>query len=121
MANEITYTRIGDYYIPNLTVPQEKYDIGRYGVLHKDFLKEHHRGLYTAMLVNGTLLSYLERVNIRVKNEVERLIREFAKQQGVTESLKAQDQMKWVGLMNNIKAQAEEIVFRDIVYSIQTN
>ena len=73
------------------------------------------------MLVNGTLLSYLEQVNIRAKDEVERLIKELAKQQGVTESLKAQDQMKWVGLMNNIKAQAEEIVFRDIVYSIQTN
>ena len=117
MANDITYTRVGDYYITNLTVPKDKYDIGRYGGLHKDFMKEQHRGLYTAMLVNGTLLSYLEHVNIRAKDEVERLIKELAKQQGVTESLKAQDQMKWVGLMNNIKSQAEGIIYSEIIYA----
>ncbi len=112
----IEYVKVGDYYIPNLTVPQKRYNIGKYGNLHKKFIKEHHNTFYSLLLANGTLLEYLEKVDIKAKNEVDRLIAELAVNQGITEQLKATDQMKWVGMMNNIKAQAEEIVYSTIVY-----
>jgi hypothetical protein len=116
IENGIEYIKIGDYYIPNLTVPQKRYNIGKYGSLHKKFIKEYHNAFYFLLLANGTLLAYLEKIDAKAKNEVERLIAELAIKQGVTERLKATDQMKWVGMMNNIKAQAEEIVYSTTVY-----
>lgn len=116
IENGIEYIKIGDYYIPNLTVPQKRYNIGKYGSLHKKFIKEYHNAFYFLLLANGTLLAYLEKIDAKAKNEVERLIAELAIKQGVTERLKATDQMKWVGMMNNIKSQAEEIVYSTIVY-----
>ena len=116
IENGIEYVKVGDYYIPNLTVLQKRYSIGKYGNLHKKFIKEHHQGFYSLLLANGTLLEYLEKVDTKAKSEVDRLITEFADKQGVTEQLKATDQMKWVGMMNNIKVQAEEIVYSTIVY-----
>ena len=116
IENGIEYVKIGDYYIPNLTVPQRRYNIGKYGNLHKKFIKEHNHCFYSSMLMNGTLLEYLEKVDIKAKNEVDRLIKELADKQGITEHLKAIDQMRWVGMMNNIKSQAEEIVYSTIVY-----
>ncbi len=120
IENGIEYVKVGDYYIPNLTVPQKRYNIGKYGSLHKKFIKEHHKAFYSLMIANGTLLEYLEKIDIKAKNEVDRLIAELAVKQGVTEQLKATDQMKWVGMMNNIKAQAEEIVYSTIVYNRET-
>lgn len=117
IENGIEYVKVGDYYIPNLTVSQKRYNIGKYGSLYKKFIKEHHNAFYSLLLTNGTLLEYLEKVDIKAKNEVDGLIAELAVNQGVTEQLKAADQMKWVGMMNNIKAQAEEIVNSTIVYS----
>lgn len=116
IENGIEYVKVGDYYIPNLTVPQKQYNIGKYGSLHKKFIKEHHQGFYSLLLMNGTLIEYLEKIDTKAKSEVDRLIAELADKQGVTEQLKAADQMKWVGMMNNIKAQAEEIVNSTIVY-----
>lgn len=116
IENGIEYIKVGDYYIPNLTVPQKRYSIGKYGSLHKKFIKEHHNAFYYLLLANGTLLEYLEKIDTKAKNEVDRLIAELAVKQGVTEQLKATDQMKWVGMMNNIKAQAEEIVYSTMVY-----
>lgn len=116
IENGIEYVKIGDYYIPNLTVPQKRYTIGKYGSLHKKFIKEHHQGFYSLLLTNGTLLEYLEKIDAKAKNAVDRLIAELAIKQGVTEQLKATDQIKWVDMMNNIKAQAEEIVYSTIVY-----
>lgn len=116
IENGIEYVKVGDYYIPNLTVPQKQYNIGKYGSLHKKFIKEHHSVFYSLLLANGTMLEYLEKVDIKAKNEVDRLIAELAVKQGVTEQLKTTDQMEWVGMMNNIKAQAEEIVYSTIVY-----
>ena len=117
IENGIEYVKNGDYYIPNLTVPQRRYNIGKYGNLHKKFIKEHHHCFYSSILVNGTLLEYLEKVDIKAKNEVDRLIKELAIKQGITEQFKSTDQMKWVGMMNNIKSQAEEIVYSTIVYN----
>ena len=113
----IEHVKVGDYYIPNLTVPQKWYNIGKYGNLHKKFIKEHNHCFYLSMLMNGTLLEYLEKVDIKAKNEVDRLIKEIAAAQGITEELKATNQMKWVGMMNNIKHSAEEIVYSTIVYN----
>ena len=117
IENGIEYVKNGDYYIPNLTVSQKRYNIGKYGNLHKKFIKEHHNAFYSVLFANGTLLEYLEKVDTKAKNEVERLITELAAKQGVTEHSKATDQMKWGGMMNNIKSQAEEIVNSTIVYS----
>lgn len=115
IKNGIEYVKVGDYYIPNLTVPQKRYTIGKYGNLHKKFIKEYRQGFYSLLLMNGTLLEYLEKIDTKAKNEVDRLIAELAIKQGVTEQLKADDQMKWVGMMNNIKAQAEEIVYKSVI------
>lgn len=116
IENGIEYVKVGNYYIPNLAVPQKRHNIGKYGRLHKKFIKEHHNAFYSLLLANGTLLEYLEKIDTKAKNEVDRLIVELADKQGVTEHLKVIDQMKWVGMMNNTKAQAEEIVYSTIIY-----
>lgn len=100
-----------------MSVRAEAIQNGTDGSLHKKFIKEHHQGFYSLLLANGTLLEYLEKVDTKAKNAVDRLIAELVANQGVAEKLKATDQMKWVGMMNNIKAQAKEIVYSTIVYA----
>lgn len=117
MNNKITYTKVGDYYLPDLTVPTDKkYNIGKYGRLHGRFIKENYPCRYSAMMIQGVWLDYLERIDNAAKAEVERLIKNIADGLNISEELKATDQMQWVGLMNCIKAQAEEIVMKNIVY-----
>ena len=112
-----TYRQEGDYLIPNIFVPDTKeYNIGKYGRLHKKFIKENYPGYYTTLLMSGKMFDYLEKIDLRAKNELDRLIPLLAEQQGVTEQLKAENQLKWVGLMNNIKAQVEETIYAEIVY-----
>ena len=112
-----TYRREGDYLIPNISVPDTKeYNIGKYGRLHKKFIKGNYPGYYTTLLMSGKLFDYLEKIDLRAKNELNRLIPLLAEQQGVTEQLKAENQLKWAGLMNNIKAQVEEKIYAEIVY-----
>ena len=112
-----TYTKVGDYYIPDVTVPDTKeYNIGKYGRLHRKFLKENYPAYYSTLLMTGKLLEHLEKIDCKARNELDRLIPILAEQQGVTEQLKAENQLKWVGLMNNIKAQVEEIIYTEIVY-----
>lgn len=112
-----TYTKVGDYYLPDLTVPTDKkYNIGKYGRLHGKFIKENRPCFYTARMIDGTWLDYLEQGDNAAKAEVERLIKTIADGLNISEELKATDQMQWVGLMNCIKAQAEEIVMKNIVY-----
>ena len=112
-----TYTKVGDYYLPDLTVPTDKkYNIGKYGRLHGKFIKENYPCRYSAMMIQGTWLNYLERIDNTAKNEVERLVKKFADSLNITEELKAKDQMQWVGLINNAKAQAEEFVMKNIVF-----
>lgn len=111
-----TYIRVGDYCIPNLQTPKTNARIGKYGRLHKKFIKENHPAMYTALMLSGNLSDYLCQVDFKAQKELSRLISLLADKQGVTEQLKAENQLQWVGLMNNIKAQAEEIILAEIVY-----
>ena len=117
IENGIEYVRNGDYYIPNLTVPDDKvYNIGRYGRLHSIFIKENRPCIYSMKMLNGTWLAYLEEIDTTAKEMVDKLIKDMAVKQGITEELKAKDQMAWVGAMNNIRHSAEEIVCKDLLF-----
>ena len=116
IENRIEYVRDGDYYIPNLTVPDNKtYNIGKYGRMHAKFIKENHRTIYTMKMLNGTWLAYLEEIGTSAREMVDMLIKDMAVKQGITEELKAKDQMAWVTAMNNIRHSAEEIVMKEVV------
>ena len=117
IENGIEYVRSGDYYIPNLTVPDDKvYNIGKYGRLHSIFIKENRPAFYSMKMLNGTWLAYLEEIDTSAKEMVDRLIKDMAVKQGITEELKAKDQMAWVGAMNNIRHSAEEILYKDLLF-----
>ena len=111
IENGIEYVRDGDYYIPNLKAPEGKFNIGKYGRLHSIFIKENRPCLYSMKMFNGTWLAYLEEIDTSAKEMVDRLIKDMAVKQGITEELKAKDQMAWVGTMNSIRHSAEEIVY----------
>ena len=120
IENGIEYVRNGDYYIPNLTVPDDKvYNIGRYGRMHSIFIKENRPTIYSMKMLDGTWLAYLEEIDTTAKEMVDKLIKDMAVKQGFTEELKAKDQMAWVGAMNNIRHSAEEFVLRDFIYSME--
>ena len=117
IENGIEYVRNGDYYIPNLTVPDDKvYNIGKYGRLHSIFIKENRPAFYSMKMLNGTWLAYLEEIDSAAKEMVDKLVKDMAVKQGITEELKAKDQMAWVGAMNNIRHSAEEIVCKDLLF-----
>ena len=115
-SNGLSYTLHGDYYLPDLEVNEEELTYGKYGMLRKQFLKVHRPARYQYLLMTGELTAHLNRVDQEAREQVESLMKQMAEKQGVTEQVKIQDQMKWVGLMNNIKACAEEIVLQGIVY-----
>ena len=120
IENGIEYVRNGDYYIPNLTVPDDKvYNIGRYGRLHSIFIKENRPCIYSMKMLNGTWLAYLEEIDTTAKELIDMLIKDMAVKQGIKEELKAKDQIAWVGAMNNIRHSAEEFVLRDFIYSME--
>lgn len=112
---EFDYVKVGDYYIPALIVPNKRYNIGKYGMLRRTFLQEHHNAIYSVMM-NGTLLQHLEDVNKMCCEELDRHIPTMAKNEGITETLKSTDQMEWVRRMNSVKSRAEEFILRDYVY-----
>ena len=115
---EITYTRQGDYNLPNLLPPQEEpVPHGKYALLRKKFLKEHRRVTYTNLLTSGKLNAHLAEIQQNAQRRMEEIVAQMAKAEGVTESLKARDQMAWVQQMNNIKSRAEETVIAEIVHS----
>ena len=117
IENGIEYVRQGDYYIPNLTVPDEKeYNIGKYGRLRRTFLKEHHNWLYSTMLMQGTLLKHLAEIDEICNSTLKDMMSKMAEREGVTEQLKATNQMLWVQKVNNIHNRAEEVILRDYVY-----
>ena len=117
IKNGIEYVRNGDYYIPNLTVPDDKvYNIGKYGRMHAKFVKENRPTVYSMKMLNGTWLAYLEEVDTSAKEMVDKLIKDMAVKQGITEELKSKDQMAWVGAMNNIRHSAEEIVYKEFLF-----
>ena len=112
----IEYKQNGDYLIPDVTLNETK-PIGRYGRMRKQFLKENRPILYSRMLLSETLYPHLLETEETMKRRMEELIPQLAETAGATEALKAADPMKWVGLMNNCKAQAEEILLSELVYS----
>lgn len=115
--NGLTYVLNGDYYIPMLEVPQENRPIGKYGRMRMQYLKEHHPGKYSSLILSGKLHDHLIEVNECCTNMKLLLVAETAKQQGVTEELKARDQLAWLGMMNNIDSSMEEFILSEYVYS----
>ena len=114
---EITYHKEGDYLIPDLALKnQENVVLGKYGRARLKYIKENKRGLYTELMMNGALSSYLKGIDERCNHIVNITVREMAKENNVNEELKRTDQLKWVGLMNNIKNKAEEIVLNELIY-----
>ena len=114
--NGMSYTLHGDYYLPDLVLREEEPTYGKYGMLRKQFLEEHRSARYQYLLLTGKLNEHLNQIDQEVREQVETLMEQMTEKQGVTEELKAQDQMEWVRLMNNIKASAEEIVLKNMIY-----
>ena len=114
--NGLSYTLCGDYYLPDLVLNEEELTYGKYGMLRKQFLKEHRPARYQYLLLTGKLTEHLNQIDQEARERVEMLMEQMAEKQGVTEELKLRNQMKWVGLMNNIKTRAEEIVLKNLVY-----
>ena len=112
-----TYTQVGDYLIPNISLPDAPaYPIGKYGRMRKAYLKEHRPGLYTQLILSGKLSEHLAEVERTCNERLDMVIPQMAKAQGVTEALKAQDQLCWVGRMNEIKHSAEESILAEIIF-----
>ena len=114
--NGMSYTLHGDYYLPDLVLREEEPTYGKYGMLRKQFLKEHRSARYQYLLLTGKLNEHLNQTDQEAREQVEMLMKQMAEKKGVTEELKVQDQMKGVGLMNNIKVSAEEIILKNMVY-----
>ena len=112
---ELTYHREGDYLIPDLD-PPEAPRIGKYGTMRHNYLRDYHTGVFDGMLFKGTLNQHLEQIDREANEMMEMLMTQMAKAEGVTEALKAKDQMDWVRRMNSIRNRAEEIVYSDLVY-----
>ena len=113
---QITYTRCGDYNIPNLTLSEtETKPLGKYGRMRKKYLLEHRQVLWNQMILSESLYPHLREIDETANRRMEQLMPELMKQNGVTESLKASDPMKWVGLMNNLKSQAEETILAELI------
>ena len=114
---KISYKQAGDYLIPDLTLPcQPEKSLGKYGRMRMNYLKEHRSGLYTVMLLNGTLMDHLQEIDEAANRRLEQIIPEMMKKAGISENLKAVDPMKWTGMMNTIQGQAEEIVLDELIY-----
>ena len=112
-----TYRQVGDYLIPNLVLPDDgDYQIGKYGCMRRSYLKEHRKILYSNYVVEVTLFKHLSEIDQACKNRMEIIISAMEKQEGVTETLKAADQMEWVRRKNSIRNRAEEIVLHELVY-----
>ena len=114
--NGLSYTLCGNYYLPDLVLNEEEPIYGKYGMLRKQFLKEHRSARYQYLVLTGKLTEHLNQVDKEVREKVEILMEQMAEQWGVTEELKMQDQMEWVRRMNNIQATAEEIALKEIIY-----
>ena len=117
MKNEITYTEINGINYPNLALPEQpKVNIGKYGHMRLEFLKKHRRGTYTTLLTEGRLNEHLHTIDEQAHEQINLYIKQMAEQTDVIEELKLSDPMRWVQMMNNIKASAEEIVLKEVVY-----
>ena len=117
MTNELTYTKNGEYWIPDLTAAEQPMELSKYGRMREWFLKEHRTITYNNLLLSGKLTAHLMEIDQAAVNRMEEIMPELAKQAGATEALKATNPMRWVGLMNTFKAQAEEIVMNELIYA----
>ena len=115
--NGIDYILVGDYYIPDLKLPEENRPIGRYGRLHREYLKQEHPARYSSLILTGKLWTYLADLNEQAEERLDLIIEQMKSAEGVTEELKAQNQLEWVGRMNNIRSRAEEIINSELIYS----
>lgn len=114
-----TYRQVGDYFIPNITLPDDgEYQIGKYGRMRRSYLKEYHKILYNNYVLEGTLFKHLAEIDQACNERIENIVSAMAKQEGVTEALKAADQIEWVRRMNSIRNRAEEIVLHELVYDL---
>ena len=115
--NGLNYTLHGAYYLPDLEINEEEPTYGKYGIMRKQFLKEHRSARYQYLVLTGKLTEHLNQVDKEVREKVEMLVEQMAEQWGVTEELKRQKQMEWVRRMNNIKNVAEKMVLLEIIYA----
>lgn len=114
-----TYTRQGDYFLPNLALPEEEQKpIGVWGQRHRRYLKEQHKVLYYNLLTSGKLSSYLVDIDKQAETMFSRLVKQLAEKEGITEQLKAENQVLWVGKMNNIRNRAVEIVNAELIFEL---
>ena len=116
---ELTYSKVGDYYLPDLCLPEDNddRDIGIYGRRHADYLKNHRKGLFSRLLMSGKLHFYLADLNEQATDRRITIMEQMKKTQGITEELKANDMMAWVGAVTNIQACAEEIINAELIYA----
>ena len=114
--SSIEYVLAGDYYIPDLKLPNEERTIGKYGRMHRDYLKEHHPMRFNHLVLEGQLWTYLADLDEQAQNRLQLIIRQMQEAESVTEELKVKDQMAWVRAMNSIQNRAEEIILRELIY-----
>ena len=115
--NELTYTRCGDYYIPDLKLSEQpEAPIGKYGHMRQCYLKEHRPSLYSSLILSEKLYPHLLEIDRAARERMDAMLPRMMEAAGVTEELKAHDPMRWVGLMNTLKAQAEEIIFQELIF-----
>ena len=116
VTNGIEYTLVGDYYIPNIALPVENRPIGKWGRMHREYLKEHHPIWFNDLILSGQLWTYLADLDELAQERLSLIIEQMKASEGVTEELKAADQMAWIGAMNSICNRAEEIILREMIY-----
>ena len=115
--NGIHYTLYGDYYLPDLELPEKvSAPLGRYGIMRKAYLEEHRPGLYERLLLSGKLYEHLVEIDACCAERMDRMVSQMADTEGITESLKATDQMAWIGRMNSIRQRAEEMILQELIY-----
>ena len=114
--NGLDYERVGDYYIPCLKAPEAP-NVGRFGMMYRDYLRTHKRVAYSGLMLSGKLKEHIEDVDRQSEEMFSQLVEQMKQAEGVTEELKAADQLKWIGLMNNIRNRAEEIVLNELIFN----
>ena len=113
----ISYIRSGNYFIPDLKLPEETRPIGKWGRMHRDYLKEHHPIRFNNLVLSGNLWTYLANLNEQTQQHMETLVTQLKSTEGITEELKAADPLGWAQRMNNITASAEEIIREELIYN----
>ena len=116
MMHELNYIRCGDYYLPDIRLPEESRPIGRWGRMHRDYIKEHRPILFNDLCLSGELWTYLADLNEQAQSRLDLIIEQMKAVEGVTEGMKQHDQMAWVEAMSSIRNRAEEIILREMIY-----